>query len=357
MTVLRQADLDEAVALGMISAAKAQALAGLAAGKGGRVHGSQERFLIANDVGEIFVAIGLLMLITAAARLLNLAATGPQMALMAGTAALVAWALAEYFVFRRPMMLPGIVATLAFACFAVTAVFRGWNGLALPFDMHRLDVQLPAIGVLALAFWRFRIPFLVLPLAAAIAALVLRGGAEGLLGLRARAGDLWLVLLTAGACGLVYIGAAIGLDMRDPGRLERQSQYAFWLYVAGAPLLVHSLFWSVLVIFALASGRGEAAFLSWGTLGAIVPVALVVTVIGLILDRRALVISTLAYVAYTVGSVLYMAGTGGAGVVVGTLAVLGIYVVLLGVGWRSIRRAVMAHLPLGRLASRLSPVN
>jgi len=343
--LLRQSDLDAAVAAGIITAAKARALSELAAGRGGRIHGSDERFLIANNVAEIFVAIGLVMVIAAAVRLLNFAVTGPQIAVATGTAALVSWALAEYFVFRRPMLLPGIVATLAFASFAVMAVFRGLNGPALPLDLHRLDVQLLAVGVLALAFLRFRIPILLLPLAAAIAALMLRGGMS----------DIWRVLLVAGACGLTYIGFAVWLDMRDPGRIWRQSQYAFWLYVAGAPLLVHSLFWSVII--ALFGNRGDAAFLSWDVFVAIVPVALAVTLLGLVLDRRALVISTLAYVAWTVGFVLYRAGTGITGVAVGTLAVLGLYVVVLGVGWHWVRRRLMTHLPLGRLAPRLPPVN
>jgi len=198
-----------------------------------------------------------------------------------------------------------------------------------------------AIAALALVLLRFRVPFLVLPLAAAIAAVTIwRGG-----GLSGDGGTL----LLAGICGLAFIATAVAFDMRDPARLKRPSQFAFWLYVAGSPLLVHPLFWSVLS----PSVGGEPTL---GVVASIVAVALVVTLVGLVLDRRSFIISTLAYVAAAVAIVLGKLGTEAAWILFATLALIGSYVVLLGVAWRSVRRALLSRLPLGALASRLSPV-
>lgn len=337
MTLLRRPDLDAAVAAGVITRAQADALEELAAVRAGRPHASDERFVIVNNFAEFFVAAGLVILAAAFNVLLRVAGgpfAGASDLASALAAIAVFWGLGEFFVFRRRMMAPGIVASLAVAWFAASAAAAsGWlggNGLSDG------AVQAVGIGALVLALLRFRIPFLVLPLAAAIAWAV-----------ASRAGDA--ALLAAAACGLFFLVLAVRFDLRDPGRMKRASQFAFWLYVAGSPLFVHPLFLTVLGQVA----DGDASGHFGPFLAALVVTAIAVTLFGLLLDRRSPVISTLAYVAFGVGMTLNKAGVGAATVLSLTLAAIGIYVILLGTAWRSVRAAVLRRLPLPGLVAKL----
>jgi hypothetical protein len=331
MTLLRRPDLDAAVVAGVITRAQADALEEFAAGRAGRPHASDERFVIVNNFAEFFVAAGLVILATAANVYLRSGGSGLAGALGAMA---VFWALGEYFVFRRRMMAPGIVAALAVAWFAAAAAAAsGIPGLAGPSDGA---VQGVGIAALAVTLLRFRIPFLVLPLAAAIAWAV-----------ASRAGDA--ALLAAAACGLVFLVLAVRFDLRDPGRMKRSSQFAFWLYVAGSPLFVHPLFLTVLG--QVSGGDADRNFVPF--VAALLVSAAAVTLFGLLLDRRSPVISTLAYVAVAIGLTLGKAGVGTAVALSATLAAIGIYVILLGAAWRNVRAAFLRRLPLPGLVAKL----
>jgi len=62
-------------------------------------------------------------------------------------------------------------------------------------------------------------------------------------------------------------------------------------------------------------------------------------------------------VAFAVGTVLVRLGAGSAVALGLTLAVIGGYVIVLGIGWRAVRAAVLSRLPLGGLRAKLPPVN
>ena len=162
-----------------------------------------------------------------------------------------------------------------------------------------------------------------------------------------RAGDA--ALFAAAACGLVFLVLAVRFDLGDPGRMKRASQFAFWLYVAGSPLFVHPLFLTVLG--KVADSDAERNFAPF--VGSLLVTALVVTLFGLLLDRRSPVISTLAYVAVAIGLTLSKAGVGTATALTATLAAIGIYVILLGAAWRNVRAAVLRRLPLPGLVAKL----
>ncbi|MFZ4532451.1 MAG: hypothetical protein ACOYOJ_11625 [Alsobacter sp.] len=334
--LLRRPDLDAAVAAAIITRTQADTLEAFAMGRAGRPHTSDERFVVVNNFAEVFVSIGIMILIAAALVTLRQAPSGTPQIAVSGGMAVLAWLLAEFFVFRRRMMAPSIVSVLAVGFFVGTAVSLARHGST---DLWTAaEVQAAALVALGLGLVRFRVPFLVLPLAASLAFLAVD-----------RTGGPFLFVMAG--CGLVFLAVAVMFDLRDPARVKRDSQFAFWLYVAGSPLLVHPLFWTVLS--AVRDGiRGDNVLMAL----AIGVVAAIVTTFGLLLDRRSPVISTLVYVAFAVGVVLTRLA--GSAVALGlTLAVIGCYVIVLGVGWRAVRAAVLSRLPLGGLRAKLPPVN
>jgi len=335
--LLRRPDLDAAVAAAIITRSQADALESFAMGRAGRPHASDERFVVVNNFAEVFVSIGIMILAASALVTLRSVSAGVPQLVVAGGAAALAWLLAEFFVFRRRMMAPSIVSVLGVAFFVGTAVSVARHGST--HFWSAAEVQAAALVALGLGLIRFRVPFLVLPLAAALAFLAVD-----------RTGGPFLFVMAG--CGLVFLAVAVMFDLRDPARVKRDSQFAFWLYVAGSPLLVHPLFWTVLS--SVRNGRvGDSLLIAV----AIILVAAVVTVFGLPLDRRSPVISTLVYVAFAVGTVLVRLGAGSAVALGLTLAVIGGYVIVLGIGWRAVRAAVLSRLPLGGLLAKLPPVN
>ena len=335
--LLRRPDLDAAVAAAIITRSQADALEAFAMGRAGRPHASDERFVVVNNFAEVFVSIGIMILIAAALVTLRSVPTGTPQLAVAGGAAALAWLLAEFIVFRRRMMAPSIVSVLGVAFFVGTAVSVARHGSTHLWSAA--EVQAAALVALGLGLVRFRVPFLVLPLAASLAFLAVD-----------RTGGPFLFVMAG--CGLLFLAVAVMFDLRDPARVKRDSQFAFWLYVAGSPLLVHPLFWTVLST--VRNGKlGDSGLVAV----VIVLVAAVVTLFGLLLDRRSPVISTLAYVAIAVATVLVRLGAGSAVTLGLTLAVIGCYVIVLGVGWRAVRAAVLSRLPLGGLLAKLPPVN
>jgi len=356
MTLIRQTHLDEAVASGILSPAEAKELADLAAKNGVPARADQERVSLFSNFNEIFVSIGLVMLIGAVVALLSSLVEpfkwGQQpkpdfgSALVAAVAAAVAWGLTELLSYRR-MTAPAIIAVLASCYFAGVAcslalfgrldwadigswAYRPWQPLAA------------ALLVVGLGLVRFRLPFLVLPsaiglvhLAIAVITPVLDRGPRGL-------DALTLVLYPA--VGLLFLAIAMRRDRRDPDRTTRKSQYALWLYVVALPLI---LIFPTAIVFNLmgASPLG---------LGLLVAIILAGTVLGLLLDRRTPVIATIVVVTYVL--VAHRRGISSM-LSIPILAMIGCYVVALGVRWRVARRLLIERLPNWAFLSRLPPVS
>jgi hypothetical protein len=130
-------------------------------------------------------------------------------------------------------------------------------------------------------------------------------------------------------------------DMRDRQRLTRNTDIAFWLHLLAAPLLVHPVFAYAGVLRA-DSGAAAAVI--------VLVVYALLTVIALAIDRRALLVSALVYVLYTLQG-LFVAGEVAAAFGL-TALIIGSFLVMLSAAWGSLRRRLLAFLP-PNLASRL----
>ncbi|MGI9481313.1 MAG: hypothetical protein ACR2OR_03040 [Hyphomicrobiales bacterium] len=321
-------DFVAAVDAGIIDARQADALEQFHKERLQAPRARNEHFRLANNFGEIFICIGQIMVLT-------VLADSSLVWVIAG--ACLFWAMGEYFSFHKPRLAPAIVASVGFAYLAANAA----SAFIFPENAFTVfDFKVELIGIAALAslaaFLRFRIPFLLLPIAAALTLLSIMVARDVFPGLP--------YLTIFAVCGLLILGLAIWLDAQDPLRQSRVNSYAFWLFIIGSPLTIHPLFFSILKSQDL-SNIALVIFLC----------AVAASTLGLILDRRSLVASSLIYFTVSIGYMNSQASGSISGAVVPTTLIVGTGVILLGVFWYPLRTQLMRLLPEHPLLEKLPP--
>lgn len=309
----------------------------------------EERFRVVNGFSEIFVSIGLLILFSALNGVLGLFFSDPLF--VNAAVASIGWFTACFFTARHRMLLPAIISCLATAgyvwfAFADTWLadvpMSRWGSATLPL-WHVFVPVLSSLAVLILAAWRFRIPFLMLPIGVvftlAVNLPVLWGSYSA------------PSLLILGACGLALLATALRFDFKDPERVRASSDFAFWCYVLGSPLAIHSLFLTLIGTDILS--RDESA-VGVGLLALMVVLITFITCLSLLINRRALILSTLVYFTFSVGYVLQKA-LGAEMAITFSMLVVGLYIVCLGTIWKRVRRKLMTHLGPREWFSKLPP--
>jgi hypothetical protein len=365
--MLKDADLDDAVREGIVTAEQAAALRGLAESRErarAAALGHEERFRFVRGFNDVFFAIGVVLLLLGAAWFV------PEGTVGALVMATVAWGLAELLVKRLHLVLTGILLAVVFVALVLAAStglpIEAWRdyGISqeLPSALSFLQglqyypggplvftarALVPAAAA-GLFYWRFKLPFALLPMAVS---LVVAGlGVASFLFPRAPAvADTIFSLIS----GLGVFAAAMSFDLSDRDRVTRRADSAFWLHLLAAPLIVRSL-------MALISAPLDGWHLSPHTqMNPALSLAVVLTVaalaiIAVLIDRRALLVSGLAYLGWAVGSMLIDVG-GGPSTLAATLVIVGAIVLTLGVGWVPLRRALLAVLS-PQISNRLPPV-
>jgi hypothetical protein len=349
------ADLDAGVAQGIITDAQAAALRALAAEREkvrAAALGHEERFRFMRGFNDFFFASGVLLF---GFGVVFFAEARPIGNLIA---AVMMWALAELLVGRMRLVLPGILLALFLVRFIYMAVPPEWLGIApamLParggwfgspswYDAPLVPaVKGLAAAAAALAFYaRFRLPFALLPLAGGlvlavsmVARLVIYDDTESV--------DSAVLL----SCGLAVFAAAMAFDVSDRERVTRRADCAFWLHLLAAPLIVHSL-------IALTT-TNPFRTMTDQVAATIVAIVLALAAVAIVIDRRALLVSTLAYLGIVISYGIRGTTLDQSAIFFGTLLVLGTIVLTIGVGWLPLRRQLM-RLFSGRLAAHLPPV-
>ena len=347
--------LDRAVARGILSAAQARDLAVLAReappeeSLGDRPR-DDEQLRLVTGFADIFVTIGLVLFLGTLAYIVDdLAGATPGSVVVA----VVAWGLAEFFTRRRRMALPSIVLLVVFAVASFAALtsgltgrsgLGGWAPLIGAFSQN-LDKPLPVAGaafgtlaLVALHYRRFRVPITIAAGTAALAgtfvALAFAAAPE------LAAANINALLMLA---GLAIFAFAMRYDLADPQRLTRATDIAFWLHLLAAPLIVHP------VLSALALGtRGG---IGSGAAVLVLAVVVVLTLVALITDRRAILVAALSYTAIAFGTLIRDAGLANRSLPL-SLLTLGAFVLLLSAGWHPFRALLLRALPRA-LAARL----
>lgn len=321
---------------------------------------------------DVFLSIGLAMF-GVGLGLVTVLVVGPmgeandwrsKLTLLGGAAALnavVMWALAEFFARGRRLFLPAIVTLIGFLWFLSAATFAfflrtvaevdipEWREAVEQFKLLPLTVTgvatLGALGYYA----RMKLPFAmgvsgVGIVSVAVAAFFYANPDffldEGRIIERLRGIQL--------LGGLFLFGLGVWFDARDPQRRTRISDNGFWLHFFAAPLIFTSV---------TASVAGSTAPFNGGTYPAAATLAVVVAfaIVSLLINRRALLVAGLLSAAASIGVLVSQAGLDAAWTAGLTLLLLGGAMVLLGGGWHTVRRALVAPFPKTGLIARIIP--
>lgn len=341
-----ESDLRDAVAAGAISAEAAQALRAHVSALRETPVTDEESFRLVNSFNDIFVTIAAVLLLVAMGGIGHSVAPGVGGLLVAGAS----WGMAEFFTRRRRMALPSIVLLLGFVGgiggFGIELLAE--NGETMSDQLQAL--LLTTIGVLAaLGAWlhwqRFHVPITVAAGAAAVAvslvALII-----GMISPQPSRHTENLLLPLVFVAGLGVFAYAMRWDISDRARETRRSDVAFWLHLLAAPMIAHPLFNWLGVTQGVNIGAGAAV----GVLVIYVGMALV----ALAVDRRALLVSALAYVLIALTWLFDTFGAVELNVAL-TALVIGSALLTLSAFWTPIRGFLVERLP-GELQARLPVV-
>lgn len=345
-----QQDIDDAVASGVISADVAYALRAHIERQRSTSIPDEEQFRLITGFNDIFVSIAAAILLFAVGwigqwigqrtgLIIDVDGPSPLAPLaVAGTA----WPLAMFFTAKRRMALPSILLLLAF----VFGVF-GTAALALslaigPDSLNNnnllggvvVAISAAISAVAAWLHWRtFRVPITVAAGGASVAAIAvaLLIAALGQNVDQAKNVILGFVLLL----GIGMFLFAMWWDGSDRARLTRRSDVAFWLHLLAAPMIVHPVF----TLLGLTSGHINV------TEGlAVIALYVVLGITALAVDRRALLVSALAYVLYALNELFRQFGAVELNVAL-TALVIGSALLLLSAFWHQARAAIVKPLP------------
>lgn len=342
-----ETDLEAAIAAGVLSPSVAEAFRNhVAAGRAAPLV-DDESFRLLTGFNDIFVSIAAVILLVAVGWIgysipprIDLDGPTPFMGLFV---AATAWGLAEFFTRRRRMALPSILLLLAFVggVFAFSVVTLVVTiGTAQVEHSEQLGALLLAIGAAiaagaAFVHWRrFHVPITVAAGAAALSALVL-----GLILFAVGSTPFTekVALVSALLLGIGVFLLAMRWDGTDPRRETRRTDIAFWLHLLAAPMIVHPVF----ALLGLTDGTATPV-------EAVIVVALyiVLGLTALAIDRRALLVSALAYVLYALNSLFREYGAVELSVAL-TALIIGSALLLLSAFWNNARRTVVQPLPDG----------
>jgi uncharacterized membrane protein YfcA len=190
-----------------------------------------------------------------------------------------------------------------------------------------------AAGAAWLHWRRFRVPITVAAGGAAVSAI-----AVGLLiaALGRDADEVKNIIL--GFVLMLGVGTflfAMWWDSSDRERITRRSDVAFWLHLLAAPMIAHPIF----TLLGLTSGH-----VSIGVAVAVILLYVGLGLTALAVDRRALLVSALAYVLYALSTLFREFGAVELNIAL-TALVIGSALLLLSAFWHQARRAIVQPLP------------
>jgi len=337
MTQMTPSQIDAALAAGIISDKQArdmqaQHAKGTPPAKSQAMIGAEDEMRFLRSFSDVFIGIGLLLLGA------GLAALRGMIGGVVGYAIVIAavYVMAEYFGRRKRSHFPTLILALLFLFFVL--------GITQTLDGGVIGTVL-AVLAMGVFYWRIRLPFVVALIAVTLVYLmlaILDMIAPELL--RARFG-IALALM-----GILIFAGALLYDINDTQRQTRFADNAFWLHLLAAPMMVHGLaFTAVATQTEMLFGIVPLITIERHDAIIILCLVAILSIIGLAINRRALIVSSLGYAGF---ALVYLAV--GSGLEMGTsliaaLLLLGFGIVLLGVAWHPLRNQLIRILPKWRV--------
>jgi hypothetical protein len=304
-----------------------------------------ERFRLIGGFNDVFVTIGVGLLVAALFALTNALGFGVGFSVV-GLAA--AWGLSEVFARRMRLALPSIALAAMFAgagALLLTSVLGGLLAATGAIDANSTGAKALLIGsgaALSGAIHerRFHVPVDAAIIAGGMACAI--GAALELIAPNTFRDNGSLIF---GIFGLVIFAVAVRIDATDPERVTRRSDMAFWLHLMAAPMIVHA---------AIPLLTGSVSQLSAGQALTILAVFFVLGFVAIVIDRRALLVSGLSYAGIAIA---YLLSKSPAKDMSAALTLLGLAALVLGlsVGWRHLRAAILPIVPMGQFRRFVPP--
>ena len=338
--MLDREELQSAVDAGLLTPIQADALVAHYA-RTDEASADREEVRFARGFHDVFISIGLFILFIGlnwtSATIVPLR-EGPSLVVFYGVMCVITWLLAEWLTKRLRLALPSILLALAFVSYVALIFMATWNlragygeeGTFLLMTSGNYELYLVG-GIAALAaatafYSRFRVPISLAWIVAGILITVLSIAET----IRPGLVSLNLSLFTMLA-GVACFASAMWYDSRDLKRITLNTDKAFWLHMLAAPLIVHSA-----ISFLPASSLDNDGALP------VIGIVFALSLVAIIVDRRALLVSALGYTGIALYTLLRLTNLSNQGIVAASLLILGLFVLTLGSGWTSVRRLVLA---------------
>jgi MFS family permease len=285
----------------------------------------EENFRLISGFNDIFVAIASLLLLVSAGLLAALA--HPLLGFF--VIAPISWGLSLYFVQKRKLALPAILLLGAYA----VGVFGFFMTLLEQFEIVKTEAIMIACAPSAVMIWlhwlKFKVPITVAAGVVYLSMLVLSVFFTYL-----PEPKKYISIILMG-CGLMSFAIAMYWDSQDTERKSRKSDVAFWLHLIASPLIIHPVFSSL-----DPTGRGAsiAEFIM------IICIYAILSLISIIIDRRALMVSALIYVIAALAKLFESYGS-----MSNSLAASGVFIgaalLFLSAAWHPTRARLLTIIP------------
>jgi len=283
----------------------------------------EEPLKFIRSFGDVFITLGVVLLVVAISML--------QLSGYYYFIPVVGFiVVAEWLVRVRRLALPGIAILISILFFV---------NKAIAFD-HQ-DATIFGLGIFSLTsllfYLRYKMPFSLLPLAAGLVAIaIIQIGVD----------VIKHPIIFTGFGLLVFI-IAMWFDMRDTARESHLSDSAFWLHLLASPLIVHGAMVSMLF-------SDQAWIQAMGKEAIIIIFFSAILLLALLLDRRAMLISTQLYMIYALTQLLQGQLNSTQNMLIYILMAVGLFVIFFGTYWYKTRRVMFGFLS-GSIISRYIP--
>lgn len=272
-------------------------------------------------------------------------------------ALIIVWITAEWLTGYLRISAPSIVLSILFTGFTAF-YFSHFFDLSILNDLNTnaefrglILVSISAMCAAGVFYARFRLPF-----ALGIFGLMTIGLLLSIIG--AVSSDLLLGYLRwiIGLGGLGLFTTAMWFDAKDPLRKTRLSDCGFWLHLIAAPMLTHAVLWDshpaltgLQNMFGVSHGAN-----SW----LIITIFFVIFgIVALIINRRALLVSSLGYVGSVAAYGIWRLNLPEGSATSVVMLIIATLILAFGVGWKPLRRMVFMALPQGNYLATLPPAH
>jgi hypothetical protein len=335
--------LEAAVRSGELGRPQLEELLSIADGvEQGRRAQDPEKFGFLKGFNDIFLALGVVLVLGA----IGAAMAGATAGWVTFAIAAASWGMADIISRQTRAVLPLIAAAFGVLTPAVYFAFYIHADSGFSPARHLLLGSIAALLLASAYYLYFRLPF-ALGLIAGLGTLTLVAAAKLLAGapIPTLSGIIQFV------CGLCTFAAAMHFDMKDPRRLTTDADKGFWLHIAAAPMIVN----------AIAQPLLRSGNVSTGASAAVLALVVLLALVAMIVDRRALLVSSLAY--FIIALIYLLKGTASSQMTgpadTRTFAIAfglaGLLVLVLGIFWHQLRAVLFRHLPEGMPLTNLPP--